>query len=239
MTSVYLNGVTIVTSAEALTATVQEAFRQEVIGLSVKSPSLGKDGVITTLEIQMKQDVVHIVDLVELSPTVAFNDDPFALKSLLQNEGIIKLVFDVSNMGNTLWHAYGVRLCNIVDLQLFQMTLIPTAKWNMSFHKCLQHAGLWDTERASERAGWIIDLRNSCAEQGYFLRPLTFEMEALCYTNICDYLNLLRSLQERSSQDWQLQVPFLSQQRYEEACLDSYRSDAEACRLNWLRHRAL
>jgi exonuclease 3'-5' domain-containing protein 1 len=88
----------------------------KLIAVDLEGYNLGSEGTICIVQITTSfSGPVFLFDIVKLGPT-AFTTE--ALKGLLEDDNIQKILFDVRADANALFFLYGVSIKNVLDLQL-------------------------------------------------------------------------------------------------------------------------
>jgi exonuclease 3'-5' domain-containing protein 1 len=78
--------------------------------------SLSRDGTMTILALKTS-DQSYLFDVMKLGQSVFEK----GLKDILEDEDIVKLMFDSREDSDALWHLFNVKVNNVLDLQLMQI----------------------------------------------------------------------------------------------------------------------
>ncbi|XP_066934835.1 piRNA biogenesis protein EXD1-like [Clytia hemisphaerica] len=87
------------------------------LAVDCEGVELGRDGKMTLIQLLSDdEDTVFLIDVLVLGED-AFK---YGLKEILESTEVVKLMFDCRNDSVSLWHEYGVKLTNVLDMQLLE-----------------------------------------------------------------------------------------------------------------------
>ena len=84
---------------------------------------LGRGGKITLIQIGAKNDTVYLFDVLELGKDLF----SVGMKDILESPNIYKYMYDCKCDSDSLYHEFSVKLTNVLDMQLFEFIVRPTA----------------------------------------------------------------------------------------------------------------
>lgn len=94
--------------------------------IDLEGRTLGRDGTISILQIFAEPlNEVYLLDINALKAAAfaAGSTDPVLLKSIFENDEILKAFFDVRNDSDALHFHYGIKLQGVIDVQLMHNVL--------------------------------------------------------------------------------------------------------------------
>jgi len=120
--------VRIVNTPERLSTTLDDLGVCAFLSVGLKSSSLCAQGSISLLSLKAS-GVVHLIDIQSLGERAFSQTDKkkTSLRKILQSSSIKKLFFDVRNASHALFGLYGIRLKNVIDVQLFDVATKPAS----------------------------------------------------------------------------------------------------------------
>ncbi|XP_066923817.1 piRNA biogenesis protein EXD1-like [Clytia hemisphaerica] len=108
------------------------------IAVDCEGVDLGRDGKLTLIQLMAGEDTVILIDVLVLGES-AFK---YGLKEILESKEIVKLMFDCRNDSVSLWYEYGVKVTNVLDMQLLEYMVraqaghqFPSARRSTHWHK--------------------------------------------------------------------------------------------------------
>uniref|UniRef100_A0A7M5UW67 3'-5' exonuclease domain-containing protein n=1 Tax=Clytia hemisphaerica TaxID=252671 RepID=A0A7M5UW67_9CNID len=73
------------------------------------------------------EDTIFLIDVLVLGN----NAFAYGLKEILESTEVVKLMFDCRRDSDTLWQEFGVRLTNVLDMQLFEYMVREVAGYQL------------------------------------------------------------------------------------------------------------
>ena len=94
-----------------------------VLAFDCEGVKLGRGGKMTLVQIGAKSDTVYLFDVLVLGK------DLFSagMKDILESPNIYKYMYDCRWDSDSLYHEFNVKLTNVLDMQLFEFIVRPTA----------------------------------------------------------------------------------------------------------------
>jgi len=97
---------------------VQQLMRQPEIALDVEGVNLSRSGQISLVQIAAP-GTVYLFDITQLKRSAFKPGGSEGLTALLENDAILKVIFDCRTDSDAFFHQYDVTLKNTLDLQVF------------------------------------------------------------------------------------------------------------------------
>jgi exonuclease 3'-5' domain-containing protein 1 len=116
----------LVDSEFQIAAAVQAICRESEIAVDCEGVDLSRTGKLCLVQIGLQNGTVFIFDITVLGALafeIRMNDGIETLKTLLESPRILKIIFDVRNDSEALFHQYNVALTNVMDIQLSELAL--------------------------------------------------------------------------------------------------------------------
>ena len=85
--------------------------------------NLGRGGKMTLIQIGAKSDTVYLFDVLVLGKDLF----SVGMKDILESPTIYKYMYDCRCDSDSLYHEFNVKLTNVLDMQLFEFIVRPTA----------------------------------------------------------------------------------------------------------------
>ncbi|CAO1614483.1 unnamed protein product [Jaminaea pallidilutea] len=171
--------------------------------LAVKSPKLGREGSISIVQL-CTTAARWIVDLRDCKEVLGHHEH--SLRSLLESPSITKVVYDCRNLADTLREVYHIELQNVCDLQVMQMMLMPTAKYNMGLFKAVRFHKLFKTISYEHMIKSRDRMREKCEAGAFWTRPIARELLLLGLFDIAYYDALFTILSQALNEEKMLDV---------------------------------
>jgi exonuclease 3'-5' domain-containing protein 1 len=129
----------IVSTIENIPAAVQAIAREFEIAVDCEGVDLSRTGKLCLLQVGLTNGTVYIFDITLLG-SQAFNVSAgnTSLKVILESSAILKIMFDLRNDSEALYHQYGVSLNNAFDVQLSELAIRRTTGGQTKFLNGLQ-----------------------------------------------------------------------------------------------------
>ena len=96
---------------------------QDALAFDCEGVKLGRGGKITLVQIGAKNDTVYLFDVLKLGKDLF----SVGMKEILESPNIYKYMYDCKRDSESLYHEFGVKLTNVLDMQLFEFIVRPTA----------------------------------------------------------------------------------------------------------------
>jgi hypothetical protein len=113
LADISISDIVVVETSEQVESACQKILNQKLIALDLEGVDLGKFGKISTIQIATSEpEYQFIFDIVTLG------EIPNELRLILQDDKIMKLMFDCRNDSAALGTEYNINLVGIIDLQL-------------------------------------------------------------------------------------------------------------------------
>jgi ribonuclease D len=106
----------LVDSEFQIAAAVQAICRESEIAVDCEGVDLSRTGKLCLVQIGLQNGTVFIFDITVLGALafeIRMNDGIETLKTLLESPRILKIIFDVRNDSEALFHQYNVALTNV------------------------------------------------------------------------------------------------------------------------------
>ena len=96
---------------------------QDVLAFDCEGVKLGRGGKMTLIQIGVKNDTVYLFDVLEIGKDLF----SVGMKDILESPNIYKYMYDCRCDSDSLYHEFSVKLANVLDMQLFEYIVRPTA----------------------------------------------------------------------------------------------------------------
>ena len=95
----------------------------DALAFDCEGVKLGRGGKITLVQIGAKNDTVYLFDVLKLGKDLF----SVGMKEILESPKIYKYMYDCKRDSESLYHEFRVKLTNVLDMQLFEFIVRPTA----------------------------------------------------------------------------------------------------------------
>jgi len=122
---------TLISSESELKAFLSSVPPSSILYLDLEGNRLSRHGTISIITVLVyPQRVVRLIDVLTLGESAfsTISSSGKTLKTILEDPGITKCVWDVRNDADALWALYHVGLAGVVDIQLLEMRLAPAVR---------------------------------------------------------------------------------------------------------------
>lgn len=176
--------------------------------LDLEGKGLGRNRTITLATVLIHpQNLTHVIDVQTLGES-AFgtkSEEGDSLKSMLENPGIAKCMWDVRNNADALWAHFRVALACVTDIQLLENASRPD--WvDKNRLGGLENAVKYDIKLGfMDRERWIRtrrEVRNSMSEDVFSTRPVASSTLQHCVNDVVHLPALRKYYMSRISQEW-------------------------------------
>ena len=123
VTEWYTNNVRLVNDLTSAKQVLSQLKCHNVLAFDCEGVKLGRGGKMTLVQIGAKSDTVYLFDVLVLGK------DLFSagMKDILESPNIYKYMYDCRWDSDSLYHEFNVKLTNVLDMQLFEFIVRPTA----------------------------------------------------------------------------------------------------------------
>lgn len=213
----------VISTSEELKAFLSSIKPGDTIYLDLEGKGLGRNRTITLATVLIHpQNLTHVIDVQTLGES-AFgtkSEEGKSLKSMLEDPGVAKCMWDVRNTADTLWAHFRVALVGVTDIQLLENASRPDwADKNRlgGLENAVKHdikLGFMDRER------WIRtrrEVRNSVHKDVFSTRPVASSTFQYCVNDVVHLPALRKYYMSRITQEWLAKAREESQRRLAEA----------------------
>ena len=95
----------------------------DALAFDCEGVKLGRGGKITLIQIGARNDTVYLFDVLVLGKDLF----SVGMKDILESPNIYKYMYDCKCDSDSLYHEFSVKLTNVLDMQLFEFIVRPTA----------------------------------------------------------------------------------------------------------------
>ena len=95
----------------------------DALAFDCEGVKVGRGGKITLIQIGAKNETLYLFDVLELGKDLF----SVGMKDILESPTIYKYMYDCKRDSDSLYHEFRVKLTNVLDMQLFEFTVRPTA----------------------------------------------------------------------------------------------------------------
>lgn len=202
----------VVSTSEELKAFLSSIKPGDTIYLDLGGKGPGRNRTITLATVLIHpQNLTHVIDVQTLGES-AFgtkSEKGESLKSMLENPGIAKCMWDVRNNADALWAHFRVALTCVTDIQLLENASRPD--WaNKNRLGGLENAVKFDIKLGfMDRERWIRtrrEVRNSMSEDVFSARPVASSTLQHCVNDVVHLPALRKYYMSRITQEWLAKV---------------------------------
>jgi hypothetical protein len=107
-----------------------------LVTVDVEGTNLGRNGTASIVQIGLSETNCFIIDIYQLHHT-----DPLValVRSVLENERIIKVIHDSRMDSDCLWHQYNIKLVNVHDTSCWHNIIVNNKEGNCSLNDTLSY----------------------------------------------------------------------------------------------------
>lgn len=219
---------TVIYSSAELKIFLSSIRPDSAIYLDLDGKTLSRHGTLTLATILIQpQNVTRVVDVLSIGKSTfdIESDEGTSLRSILEDPGILKGVWDVRNDADALWSHFQVKLAGVVDIQLLENASRPPGI-DRSRLSGLRKAIMSDSRLGfHKRQGWILtkDLVWSLMSQDIFSRrPLAPYTIQYCVNDVVHLPALQEYYEGRITLDWLVRARGESHRRVVDAWSPEY-----------------
>lgn len=218
----------VISTSEELKAFLSSIKPGDTIYLDLGGKDLSRNGTITLATMLIHpQNLTHVIDVQTLGES-AFgieSEEGESLKSMLENPGIAKCMWDVRNDADALWAHFRVALVGVTDIQLLENASRPD--WaDKNRLGGLETAIKYDIKVGfMDRERWIRtkrEVRNSMSKDVFSTRPVASSTLQYCVNDVVHLPALRKYYMSRITQEWLAKAREESHRRLAEARSPGY-----------------
>ncbi|KAH6972997.1 ribonuclease H-like domain-containing protein [Ilyonectria sp. MPI-CAGE-AT-0026] len=212
---------TLISSTAELEAFISSIPPSSTLYLDLEGNCLCRHGTISLITILLHpQGVVRLIDVLSLgkSTFTTTSKDGKSLKSILEDPGIPKCLWDVRNDADALWALYQVGLANVIDIQLLEnASRVGKKTYLYGLNKAIQ----FDLKlKFVELNRWIRskkEIKRLMPTNIFAIRPVEAKTAQYCTNDVIHLPDLHALYLRRISADWLARAKEESSRRVGEA----------------------